>query len=62
MIHAKDMRISPNKLSYADDQIIYDGQVFARKQMNGKDMIDYNGKWVEAGSMTFPWEEDANGI
>jgi hypothetical protein len=62
MIHAKDMRISPNKLSYADDQIIYNGQVFARKQMNGKDMIDYNGKWVEAGSMTFPWEEDANGI
>ena len=62
MIHAKDMRISPNKLSYADDQIIYNGQVFARQQINGKDMIEFEGQWVEAGAMTFPWEEDANNI
>ena len=62
MIHAKDMRISPNKLSYADDHIIYDGQVFARQQINGKDMIEFEGQWVEAGAITFPWEEDANSI
>ena len=62
MIHAKDMRISKNKLSYTDDQIIYNGEVFARQQINGKDMIQFEGQWVEAGTMTFPWEEEANNI
>jgi hypothetical protein len=62
MIHAKDMRISPNKLSYTDDYIIYNGDTYAREQKGGKDMIFFQGEWVEAGTMTFPWEIDANKI
>jgi urease alpha subunit len=62
MIHAKDMRISPNKLSYTDNSIIYDGDVYARQQKNGKDMIFFQGQWVESGTMDFPWEQDANKI
>ena len=62
MIHAKDMKISHNKLSYEDDHIIYNGTVYPRKTMRGKDMIQYENQWVEAGSMDFPWEEEANDI
>ena len=62
MIHAKDMRISSNKLSYGDDRIVYDGDTYARKTKKGKDMIFFQGEWVEAGTMEFPWEQDANKI
>ena len=62
MIHAKDMRISKNKLSYEDDHIIYDGDIYDRKTKRGKDMILFEGQWVEAGTMEFPWEQDANKI
>ena len=62
MIHAKDMRISPNKLSYADDYIIYDGDTYARKTKKGKDMIFFKGEWVQSGTTEFPWEQDANKI
>tara|TARA_R100000781_G_scaffold72689_1_gene45452 strand:- start:2 stop:436 length:435 start_codon:yes stop_codon:yes gene_type:complete len=62
MIHAKDMRISPNKLSYTDDYVIYDGDTYARETKNGKDMIFFQGQWVESGTITFPWEVDANKI
>ena len=62
MIHAKDMRISPNKLSYKDDHIKYNGEVFARKTIKGKDMIHFEGEWVEAGTREFPWEKEANMI
>ena len=60
MRHATDMKIG--KLAYEDDKIIYNGQDFAREQINGKDMIKYNGKWVEAGDKNLPWENDANGF
>ena len=58
MRHATDMKVG--KLKYSDDDIKYDGITFPRKTINGKDMIHYNGKWVEAGSKKFPWELDAN--
>ena len=58
MRHATDMRLG--KLSYADDHITYNGEVFARETINGKDMINVHGAWKEAGSHDFPWEVDAN--
>ena len=62
MIHAKDMKISPNKLSYEDDYVRYDGQTYPRKSINGQDMIldIRNGEWKHAGAEDFPWEVDAN--
>ena len=64
MIHAKDMKKSPNKLSYEDDYIRYNGRTYPRKNIKGKDMIldVEKGKWKEAGSHDFPWEKDANNI
>ena len=64
MIHAKDKMISPDKLSYEDDYVRYNGKTYPRKNIKGKDMIlDVgNGKWKEAGSPDFPWEKDANNI
>ena len=58
MRHATDMKIG--KLSYTDDYIMYNGEKFERKNINGKDMIKIDGKWKEAGSEGFPWERDAN--
>ena len=58
MRHATDMRIG--KLAYTDDSVTYNGQVFERKEINGKDMIIVDGVAKEAGSHDFPWEDDAN--
>jgi hypothetical protein len=58
MRHATDMKIG--KLEYGDDYIKYDGEAFARKTINGKDMINVHGQWKEAGEPGFPWESDAN--
>ena len=58
MRHATDMRIG--KLAYADDSITYNGEVFPRETRKGKDMIQVDGKWKEAGHTGFPWEDDAN--
>ena len=58
MRHATDMKIG--KLEYGDDHVTYNGEVFARETRNGKDMIKVDGKWKEAGSHGFPWENDAN--
>ena len=60
MRHATDMRISPNKLSYTDDYVRYDGVTYPRETRKGKDMIQVDGEWKEAGSHGFPWENDAN--
>jgi len=60
MRHATDIKISPNKLSYTDDYVRYDGVTYPRETINGKDMIQVDGKWKEAGSHDFPWENDAN--
>ena len=58
MRHATDMKLG--KLAYDDNSITYNGKVFPRETINGKDMIKVDGKWKEAGDHGFPWEEDAN--
>jgi len=58
MRHATDMKLG--KLAYDDDSITYNGEVFPRETINGKDMIKVEGKWKEAGDTGFPWENDAN--
>jgi len=58
MVHATDIKIG--KLSYADDHIMYNGERFERKDVNGVDSILVDGEWKEAGSHDFPWENDAN--
>ena len=58
MRHATDIKIG--KLEYTDDYIKWNGETFERETRNGKDMIKVDGKWKEAGSHGFPWENDAN--
>ena len=58
MKHATDIKLG--KLYYDDDKIMYNGETFARKTINGKDMINVRGEWKEAGHTGFPWEDDAN--
>jgi len=60
MKHATDMKIG--RLKYEDDKITYDGQDFARANIDGQDMIQFKGKWVGAGDENLPWEKDANGF
>ena len=61
MRHATDIKIG--KLSYADDHVMYNGERFERKDINGVDSILVDGKWKETGHTGFPWENDAdNGI
>ena len=58
MRHATDMRLG--KLAYTDNDVTYNGEVFPRQTINGKDMILVHGEWKEAGDHDFPWEDDAN--
>ena len=58
MRHATDIKIG--KLEYADDYIKWNGETFPRETINGKDMIQIDGKWKEAGDGGFPWENEAN--
>tara|TARA_R100000234_G_C4907854_1_gene138548 strand:+ start:198 stop:620 length:423 start_codon:yes stop_codon:yes gene_type:complete len=58
MRHATDMKIG--KLKYDDTSVTYNGEVFPRETINGKDMIKVDGKWKQAGDTGFPWENDAN--
>ena len=58
MRHATDMKIG--KLKYEDNYIKYNGETYKRQDRNGKDMIRYDGKWIQAGSMELPWELEAN--
>ena len=60
MRHATDMKIG--KLSYEDDHIQHNGQKYPRQNINGNDMIMFEGQWVEAGDESLPWENDANGF
>ena len=64
MIHLTAMKISPNKLSYTDDSVTYEGSVYPRQTIEGKDMIMdiETGQWKEAGDSAWPWEKDANSI
>jgi hypothetical protein len=58
MRHATDMKIG--KLKYEDDYIKYNGETYKRQTIEGEDMIQYKGEWVQAGSTSFPWELEAN--
>ena len=58
MRHATDMKIG--KLAYADDHVMYNGERFERKDINGRDSILVDGEWKAAGHEGFPWENDAN--
>jgi|TARA_R110000744_G_scaffold133606_1_gene242083 hypothetical protein len=59
MRHATDMKIG--KLRYDDHKISYNGEDFPRETIKGRDMIYYEGQWVDAGG-DLPWERDANAI
>jgi len=58
MRHATDIKIG--KLEYGDYHVKYNGETFRRETIDGKDMIEVDGEWREAGSHDFPWENDAN--
>jgi len=58
MRHATDIKIG--KLEYADDYVKWNGITFPRQTINGKDMIQVEGRWKEAGDGGFPWENEAN--
>ena len=58
MRHATDMKIG--KLRYHDDFVKWDGESYKRQTIEGKDMIHYDGEWIQAGSTKFPWELEAN--
>ena len=58
MRHATDMKLG--KLAYTDDSVTYNGEVYPRQTINGKDMIIVDGVAKEAGSEGFPWEKEAN--
>jgi len=58
MRHATDMKLG--KLAYDDNHVMYNGERFERKDIDGVDSIMVEGKWKEAGDTGFPWENDAN--
>ncbi len=58
MRHSTDMKIG--KLAYGDDFVKWNGNIYPRQDINGKDMIKVDGQWKEAGAHSFPWEEEAN--
>ena len=58
MRHATDMKVG--KLEYGDDYVKYNGDMFPRRTIEGRDMINIYGEWKEAGDTGFPWEDDAN--
>jgi len=58
MRHATDMKLG--KLAYDDNHIMYNGEIFERKDINGVDSILVDGQWKEAGDTDMPWEVDAN--
>tara|TARA_R100000315_G_C5183316_1_gene106469 strand:- start:186 stop:620 length:435 start_codon:yes stop_codon:yes gene_type:complete len=58
MRHATDMKIG--KLAYTDNYVMYNGNKYIRKDINGVDSILVDGVWKQAGDHDFPWENDAN--
>ena len=58
MRHSTDMKIG--KLAYGDDFVQWNGNMYPRVTMNGKDMIIVDGVAKEAGDGNFPWEKEAN--
>tara|TARA_Y100001937_G_scaffold47972_1_gene67024 strand:- start:759 stop:1184 length:426 start_codon:yes stop_codon:yes gene_type:complete len=56
--HITDMRIG--KLVYEDDYVQWNGNTYKRQDIEGKDMIKFEGNWIQAGSTELPWELEAN--
>ena len=57
IIHATDIKLG--KLAYTDNSVYHDGITYPRETINGKDMINVDGEWKEAGTHDFPWEKKA---
>jgi len=57
MRHATDIKIG--KIAYDDYSVTYNGEEFARMDIDGVDSILVDGEWKEAGDPSFPWEMDA---
>jgi len=57
MRHATDIKIG--KIAYDDHSVTYNGEQFARMDIDGVDSILIDGEWREAGDPGFPWEIDA---
>ena len=58
MRHATDMKIG--KLAYGDNFVKWNGNIYPRVDIDGKDMIIVDGVAKEAGDGDFPWEKEAN--
>jgi len=56
--HEKDhmKRMRSGELGYGDDWVRFRGKTYHRK--DGK--IKYQGKWLDEGDRSFPWEKLAN--
>ena len=57
MRHATDMKLG--KLEYGDNHVKYNGRVFPRETINGKDMIRVEGEWKDCLLYTSPSPRDA---
>ena len=60
-LHAKEL--AEGKIDYGKDYIRDGNKTYHRQTRNGKDMVKYNGNWVEVGTSSgpnaLPWEKRA---
>ena len=60
-LHAKEL--AEGRIDYGEDYIRDGNKTYHRQTRNGKDMVKYNGKWVEVGTSSgpnaLPWEKRA---
>ena len=57
MKHMEDME--NGKADYGDDWVMWEDDIYARKEINGEMVIDGpNGRWPE-GHPNHPWEQEA---
>ena len=54
VVHQEDMK--KGDLAYTDNDVTWKGSKYARK--GGK--IQYKGKWLPEGDISFPWEKKAH--
>ena len=52
--------VEPGSAEYEDFHVEYNGRKYEREEIDGEDMINYEDKWIKAGSMELPWELEAN--
>jgi hypothetical protein len=56
IVHQEDMK--KGDLAYTDADVTWKGTKYARK--GGK--IQYKGKWLPEGDISFPWEKKAHNV